>query len=111
MTKATKLLSRRFEIRCQKERQIVVFMDLYLLPDGHSEIFPEGYKFSWIAFDPDHETERVLFDCHSPKGPHVHIDGDSGEPFKWSTLEAAYEHFFAKIRERFGEFTMNEDSP
>ena len=108
--KAMKIFSRRFEIRCKSEQHIVIFMDLYQLPGGYPDTFPEGYKFSWIAFDPEDETKRVLFDCHPPKGPHAHIDEDGdGEPFSWVSLEAAYEFFFDKVRERFGEFEMEED--
>ncbi len=108
--KATRVFSRRFQIKCKDEQLAVVFMDLYKLPEGAPDLFPEGYKFSWIAFDPDHEDHRVLLDCHPPKGPHINIDGDAdGETFDWITLEAAYEFFFAKIKELFGEFTMEED--
>jgi hypothetical protein len=86
-------------------------MDLHKLPEGHSENFPEGYKFSWIAFDPNRESERVLFDCHFPKGPHFHIDDEvEGEPFKWTSLDAAYDLFFVKVKERFGRFILEEES-
>ena len=79
-------------------------MDLYQLPHGHPESFPEGYKFSWTAFIPDGDG-RVLFDCHPPKGPHMHIDGDiEGTPFRWVSPENAYDLFFEKIKELFGEF-------
>ncbi len=80
-------------------------MDLYKLAKGHPKSFPEGYRFSWIAFDPDQPLKRVLFDCHEPKGPHVHIDDDlQGELIEWTTLEQIYELFFRKIRTRFGEY-------
>ena len=83
-------------------------MDVYRLPKGHPETFPDGYRFSWIAYDSEKETNRVLFDCHHPKGPHFHIDHDpEGQPFEWKSLEAAYDLFFEKIRERFGDFQMD----
>lgn len=88
---------------------MVVVMDLYKLPEGHTKSFPEGYRFSWIAFDSDDDRERVLFDCHHPKGPHVHIDDDTdGKPFDWTTLDEAYELFFLTIRQRFGDFNEEE---
>ena len=108
--KATQIFKRKFELTCDDGKTVVVFMDLYKLPNGYPGLFPEGYKFSWIAYNPNDESAKVLFDCHLPKGPHVHLDDDSdGEPFAWTTLDDAYEHFFAKVRERFGEFTIGED--
>jgi hypothetical protein len=52
-------------------------MDLYKLPEGHPKSFPDGHRFSWIAFDSDDESMRVLFDCHHPKGPHFHVDNEA----------------------------------
>lgn len=80
-------------------------MDLFKLAEGHPKSFPDGYRFSWIAFDPDMPNERILFDCHDPKGPHVHIDNDpDGDPIEWTTLDNAYELFFERVRNRFGEY-------
>ena len=110
MADATKIFSRRFEVRCKGDRLVAVYMDLYRLPKGHSKSFPEGFRFSWIAYDPEDPSIRVLVDSHPPKGPHIHRDGDPvGEPFEWTTLDAAYSLFFAKIRERFGEFMADEE--
>ena len=110
MTDATQIFSRRFEVRCKDDRLVAVYMDLYRLPEGHSKSFPEGFRFSWIAYDPEDPPAKVLFDCHFPKGPHIHVDGDPvGEPFEWTMVDAAYALFFMKVRERFGEFTMDEE--
>ncbi len=58
---------------------------------------------SWIAFDPEEEGARVLFDCHEPKGPHWHIDDDEeGQLFVWQGLKEAEDLFFQKVEERFG---------
>jgi hypothetical protein len=103
--KAARLFQRRFTLTCKDGRVLSVFMDLYRLPDGSFGTFPEGYRFSWIAYASDDEELRVLFDCHPPKGPHFHVDGElRGQPFHWTTLDAAYELFFAKVREHFGDF-------
>ena len=84
-------------------------MDLYKLPSNQSG-YPEGYKFSWIAFDPKKPMERVLLDVHPPKGPHLHIDDDpQGIPFEWTSIKAAEEFFIAKIEERFGEIVEDEE--
>jgi hypothetical protein len=84
-------------------------MDLYRLPNGSKKEYPEGYKFSWIAFDPENEVKRVLFDCHSKKGPHVHLDDDKeGQAFHWKDLDAASELFFATVKKHFGDFDLEE---
>lgn len=86
-------------------------MDLYRLPRGHSKSFPEGYRFSWIAYDSEDVMARVLFDCHHPKGPHVHVDQDpSGKAVEWVSLESSYERFFKIVRDRFGDFEVTEES-
>jgi len=107
---ARRIFKRRFNLRCLSGRLIAVVMDLYKLPDVHPKSFPEGYRFSWIAFDSDNEDSRVLFDCHAPKGPHMHIDRDqNGEPFEWTTLDKVYDLFFQTVRKQFGDF--NEEEP
>lgn len=107
---AKKLFEERFTIQLTNGKTIVVFMDLYQLTEQRSKFFPEGYKFSWIAFDIDNPEHRVLFDCHPPKGPHVHIDGDpKGMPFEWKGLEIAQTFFFKKVKERFGPFMDEEE--
>ena len=110
MADAIRLFSKRFELMCKDDRPIAVYMDLYKLPEGHFQSFPQGFRFSWIAYDPEEPSARVLFDCHHPKGPHVHVDSDpEGQPFLWTTLDDAYALFFKKVEERFGEFTMQEE--
>ncbi len=108
--KATLLLQRKFTLTCTNGKAIAVFMDVFRLPDGYPDSFPEGYRFSWIAYDSEDESARVLFDCHHPKGPHIHLDVDpTGTPFEWKSLESAYDLFFQKLRERFGDFESNEE--
>lgn len=110
MTKAIKIFSRRFKITCKNREMVVVFMDLYKLADDRAGVSPEGYRFSWIAFDPEDESTRVLFDCHPPKGPHIHVDGDrEGTPFEWRSLDEAQALFFEKVAEKFGAIAEEDD--
>jgi len=82
---------------------IVFYMDLYRLPNPYDPTYPEGYKFSWIAYEDNLEESRVLFDCHSPKGPHMHIDADKeGVEFEWTTLIEVRKLFFQTVVKRFG---------
>ena len=107
--KAALVYSTKITITVKSKRRISVVMDLYKLPFSQSG-YPEGYKFSWIAFDPQNPTERVLFDVHPPKGPHLHIDEDpKGVPYKWNGIKEAEEFFLEKIQERFGEITEEDE--
>ena len=82
-----------------------MFMDLYKIPSEQVADFPGGHRFSWIAFDPEEASQRVLFDSHPPKGPHIHVDGDQdGEPFQWVSVDAAKALFLERIQQHFGEF-------
>jgi hypothetical protein len=84
--------------------ELEIRMDLYRIQGGEGKKFPEGFKFSWIAFDQYDSSAKVLFDCHPPKGPHFHMDDDKeGVPFQWESLEKALELFWEKVEDRFGK--------
>jgi hypothetical protein len=101
---ATRIFEEKWSVYTVDRKEVTIFMDLYQLPPPHDPSFPEGYKFSWIAFDPSQPENRVLFDCHPPKGPHLHVDSDTaGAPFDWKSLDQAIAFFYSKIRDRFGE--------
>ncbi len=84
-------------------------MDLFQIPEPERKNYPEGYRFSWIAFDAEDPEERVLFDCHPPKGPHIHVDGEPEFLFKWKSLEQSEALFFEKVQEKFGAFRSEEE--
>ncbi|MBI4402643.1 MAG: hypothetical protein HY537_00690 [Deltaproteobacteria bacterium] len=84
-------------------RTIAIYVDTFHLQGAKDPSSWKAYRFSWVAFAPDEPGARVLFDCHEPKGPHWHIDGDEvGQAFAWTGLEEAEELFFQKVEERFG---------
>lgn len=106
---ATRIYRNRFSVACEGDRIVTIYMDLFHVPGGHEKGLPEGYKFSWIAFDPLEAGARILFDCHPPKGPHLHVDADPvGVPYQWESLEAAEKFFFGKVQERFGKLLKEE---
>jgi len=78
-------------------------------PYQYSANFPEGYKFSWIAFNVEKtQQEFVLFDNHEKKPPHYHIDDKKKYTFfTWSSREETEKLFFQKAQERFGYFELN----
>ena len=91
---ATLIFHEKFAVRTTEGREVLIELDLYKLPDPYDSTYPEGYRFSWIALDPNDAAQRVLFDCHPPKGPHLHIDMEKeGTPFKWTSLLDAQNFF------------------
>lgn len=95
----------------QQGFEVEVRMDVYQIPNPEGLKFPEGYRFSWIAFDRYNPKNRVLFDCHPPKGPHFHVDDEKdGQSFVWVSLEASMDLFWEKVWLRFGEREGEETS-
>ena len=98
-----------FEVRrlfeTESGKTIVMVMDLYELPEASAaDDVHTRYKFSWIAFRQEAPEERVLFDCHKPKGIHYHIDDDKeGQPLECSSISETIELFQSRVAERFGE--------
>ena len=109
--KAACLFKEKFELEKKDGGVVVIYMDLYQVADDAKLGLPEGYRFSWIAFDSDNPLDRVLFDCHSPKGPHFHIGNDQeGTPYQWRGLKEAEQDFFKKVEAHFGELTGGKQS-
>lgn len=106
---ATRIYRNKFSIGCEGDRTVTIYMDLFHVPGGQEKGLPEGYKFSWIALDPSDSEARILFDCHPPKGPHLHVDSEKvGVPYQWVSLDEAEKFFFDKVQERFGKFIKEE---
>ena len=85
-------------------------MSLHFIEGKQAKDYPEGYKFSWIAFSGEDPSIRVLFDCHPPKGPHAHFDADQeGKPFEWESLESAQHLFMNSVIHHFGPLTDEEE--
>ncbi len=101
--KSELLSKRKFLFYSRKGEPVVVAMDLYKIRDPESAKYPEGYRMSWIAFDPEKPREkRVLFDSHPPKGPHFHIDNKKAEiSFVWLSLKETETLFFEIVCEHF----------
>lgn len=78
-------------------------MRLQKLPNIQRKEFPQDYKFSWIAYNLENTSERVLFDNHHGKIPHYHIDKDKqGISFAWASQEKSEKLFWEKVQKRFG---------
>lgn len=101
---AARVYRKKVSVKTILGTPLVIYMDLFQLSPPFDPLFPDGYKFSWTAFDPLNPENRVLFDCHVPKGVHYHLDQDiEGKPFQWNSLQDAESQFLEKVQERFGE--------
>lgn len=102
--KASLIFDMDFTVSLGGQKKLDIRMDLYKIDENEKPSdYPEGYKFSWIAFNPDDPSEKVLVDCHKGKGPHFHIDNDiQGTSFQWNNLDEAIDLFTEKVSERFG---------
>jgi hypothetical protein len=93
--KATLLNHRRFVTFNRSGKPVVFEMKLFRISGKEAVHHPEGYRVGWIAFDPENTHKRVLFDSHSPKGIHFHIDDeDEGTSFIWKSLAKTERIFF-----------------
>ena len=95
---------RRDEFRMSSGKKIFIEVKLVKLSIAKPE-FPQGYKFSWIAFNRDYPNERVLFDNHRGKKPHYHVNGKQVF-FTWKSRQHAEQLFYQKIIEKFGHFQL-----
>ena len=80
-------------------------LDRYLLElkiwlIGENLEYPEGYKYRLICIDRK-TGKKVLFDNHSPKGHHVHID-DRELPYRFATEQGLMDDFKKLIFEHLG---------
>lgn len=65
--------------------------------------FPHKFCFSWVAFNAENPFERVLIDCHSPKGVHIHLDEKGKEiSISASTIEEVKSIFCQEVFIKFG---------
>jgi hypothetical protein len=89
--------------------EISLRMRLWQFSNQQSLDFPEGYKFSWIAYNVvSPQQEFVLFDNHKGKPPHYHIDDKKKYIFfTWTSRERAEKLFWQKVQARFGYFSLD----
>jgi hypothetical protein len=69
--KATLIDKRSFTVISREDVVIIVKKDLYKIQGKDAKKHPGGFRFSWIAFNAEDPMQRVLFDSHPPKGPHL----------------------------------------
>lgn len=70
--------------------------------------FPQGFKFKWLAFDRDKPSEKILFDNHTGKKPHYHIDKKE-KFFTWKSRKDTQQMFYQEIIKKWGNFIKKID--
>jgi hypothetical protein len=100
--KATRISFKKLNFILASNEELLVILDVWKIPPPEDQNFPDGFKFSFIAFKADNPNEKILLDCHPPKGPHMHINNDELS-FEWSGIESATELFWEKVENKFGK--------
>lgn len=78
-------------------------MDLFDLGKGRANgLFLNRFRLSWIFFEVENPDRRVLVDCHSPFGTHLHFDSGPRQAVAAETLAEVRDIFAAAIKNHFG---------
>jgi hypothetical protein len=106
--KATPVFRLKSDEDLQGGGGITFYMDCFQV-DELSKGFEKAYIFSWIAFDSDKPSRRVLMDQHQGRPCHLHI-GDKKvlEDLKFYHLDEAMQTFFAEVEKFFGKLVAEK---
>jgi hypothetical protein len=108
--KATLLVLRKLELKSLNPSigDVAIKIQVWKIPPPNNEEYPDGKRYSLIGFQAKNPKEKVLLDCHPPKGPHFHTeDGELILPNM--KYEEAFEYFWIRLIEKFGPFVEEED--
>jgi hypothetical protein len=61
-----------------------------------------------LAFDREYPEQKILFDNHTGKKPHYHIDKKQ-KFFTWISREHTQKMFYQEIVKKFGELIKKID--
>jgi len=102
--KATRIFSEKqvFESIVDPSLRVFVKVELFKIPEPEAQKYPEGIKFSLLAFRSDDPNQKILIDCHPPKGPHIHVR-EIEKSFEWIDLDKTYALFWELIEKEFGK--------
>ncbi|KLL01717.1 MAG: hypothetical protein MRERC_10c037 [Mycoplasmataceae bacterium RC_NB112A] len=76
-------------------------MRLWQFSNPYGIEFPQGYKFSWIAYNVKILKKNIR------ENRFIDILNDREGFFEWVSVDETEKLFLAKIRERFGHFDLN----
>lgn len=77
-------------------------MEVWKILAPESRKYPDRIRFSIVAFKESLPSDAIVMDCHPPKGPHYHLDGNE-IAFEWDGLDKAEEKFWQIVEEKFGK--------
>ncbi len=78
-----------------------VIIEVWKIHPPEGDNYPDGMRFSIVAFLDSHPDDAIIVDCHPPKGPHFHIDGKE-EIFEWKDMNQTEELFWNLVEKKFG---------
>lgn len=100
--KATKIVSRKVTYTVKSSGESLrVIVEVWKIFPPEGDHFPDGLKFSIVAFLESAPGEAVIIDCHPPKGPHFHFGGKEVS-FPWEGLDKAETLFWELVEKKFG---------
>lgn len=86
-----------------------IFVEIeWLKLDTNKPEFPNGFKFKWLAFNRDNPAEKILFDNHTGKKSHYHIDKKE-KFFTWTSREHTQQMFCQEVVKKWGNFIKKTD--
>lgn len=98
--KATRITYKKLSFILESGEELFVILDVFKIPPPEDQKFPDGFKFSFLAFNEENPDDKVLLDCHPPKKPHFH---DKDGEFEWTGIDAAIDLFWEKVEIKFGK--------
>ena len=83
------------------EDRLRVIVIVWKIPLPEGEKYPQGLKFSLIAFLISNPEDSILVDCHPPKGPHFHMNGLETN-IEWVGFDETEKLFWQLVGSKFG---------
>ncbi len=100
--KATRITYKKLSFLLDSGEDLFIIIDIFKIPPPEDLKFPDGYKFSFVAFTKKNTLDQVRLDCHPPKKPHFH-EGEKEFEFEWTGIDAALDLFWKKVEKKFGK--------
>lgn len=79
-----------------------VIIEVWKIPHPEGLKYPDGFRFSIVAFLESNTEDSLVLDCHPPKGPHYHLNGEE-KSFKWTGFDEAEALFWKVLEQKFGK--------
>lgn len=104
------IVHQKFELKSLNREvgDVAVIIQVWKIPPPNDQSYPEGKRYSLVGYQSKWPKDKVLLDCHPPKGPHFHTEnGDVLLPAM--IYEDAFEIFWRELEKKFGPFNEGEE--